>query len=212
MTRFGLVALVLAAGEMTGCAPDGDAGPDDPTAGTVASAPTDTTPVPDSPAAAPTTVVDGQGTTTSIPPAIPTVPEADSVVAVIAEHPDITVIAELVEVFVGTGQGSVFTQARGLTVLAPTDEAMGGLGDESLLMLTDDPDALARWMASHIAIGAVTVDEPDGGVVLNAAGQSLPVDRAGDVLRIGDDEVVDADLAAGNGVVHVIAGVVEPVS
>jgi uncharacterized surface protein with fasciclin (FAS1) repeats len=216
VTRLGLAALMLAVAALAGCASDGDADRDNPTptsAPATTATPADTSLQTGSTVAAPTTTETGATTTTSVQPVIPTVPAADSVIAVIAEQPDLTILGELVESFVATGQGSVFTQARGLIVLAPTDEAMRELGEESLRALTDDPDALARWMASHVAIGAATIDELDGGgVVLNAAGQSLPVVRAGDVVRIGDNEVVEADLTAENGVVHVIAGTVVPVS
>lgn len=97
-------------------------------------------------------------------------------------------------------------------MLAPTDEAMRELGEESLRTLTDDPDALARWMAAHLAIGAATIDDLGGGVVLNAAGESLPVERTGDLVAIDGNEVVAVDLSAENGVVHAIAGTVAPVS
>lgn len=213
MTRLRRIALIFAVGAMTGCAPNGNAEPDiaTPTSARETTAiPVDTSSEPGSTVAVPMPAE--RNPTTSVAPVIPTIPQTDSVLPVIAEHPDLTIFGELVEAFVEAGQGSVFTQTRGLTVLAPTDEAMGDLGRESLRTLADDPDALARWMASHVAIGAATIDDLDGGVVLNAAGQSLSVDQAGEMLRIGDNEVVDADLTAENGVVHVIAGTVALVS
>ncbi len=213
MTRLRVIALIFAVGAMTGCAPNGTAEPDTPmptSARETSATPAATSPQPGSTVAVPTPAE--RNPTNSVAPVIPTIPQTDSVLPVIAEHPDLTIFSGLVMAFVGTGQGSVFTQTRGLTVLAPTDEAMGDLGRESLRTLADDPDALARWMASHVAIGAATIDHLDGGVVLNAAGQSLSVDRAGEMLRIGDNEVVDADLTAENGVVHVIAGTVALVS
>lgn len=71
--------------------------------------PVDTSPRPGSTVATPTTAANNPST--AIPAVIATVPAADSVLAVIAEHPDLSIFAELVDAFVGTGQGSVFTQA-----------------------------------------------------------------------------------------------------
>lgn len=92
------------------------------------------------------------------------------------------------------------------TVFAPTNDAFEAAG--TVVERLDD-DQLATTVGFHVVQGVVTSDQ----VVPGAEFETL----AGETLRIGDDGtlpggfgVVQADLTADNGIVHVVEGVLVP--
>jgi uncharacterized surface protein with fasciclin (FAS1) repeats len=100
-----------------------------------------------------------------------------------------------------------------LTVFAPTDEAFAALpeGTVESLLLPENKDQLISILTYHVVAGevpssvAVTLDE---GKTLN--GQSFQVKFRNDTLMIDDAKVVQADIEASNGVIHVIDKVLIP--
>ncbi len=101
------------------------------------------------------------------------------------------------------------------TIFAPTDEAFAKLGKDTIAALLE-PANKARLQAilkNHVVAGkvmaatAVTLDEAKtiGGTRL-----ALSFDKKSKTLHVGDAKVVAADVAAGNGVIHVIDTVLVP--
>jgi hypothetical protein len=72
------------------------------------------------------------------PTVLATVPEQDSVFAVVQARDDLSKFAELL---VAIDAPAVFQQARGLTLLAPNDAAWDAYGAEAFQALLDDPTA-----------------------------------------------------------------------
>ena len=136
------------------------------------------------------------------PRAIETVDESASVLAVIAEHPDLTTFATLVDAY---GQEQVFTQARGVTLVVPDDEAFASLGADRVEQLSTDRDAFTLFLSDHMSIGGLALDElVGGGGFTNAMARSFPVSDDGTTVTIGDASIVEADLVAENGVIHIV--------
>ncbi len=133
------------------------------------------------------------------------VSEDESVLAVIDEHPDLTRFAALVAEH---PQRNVFTQARGITVLAPSDAAFdAGLVDHDALAA--NPDAFTLFLSHHMTVGTFDLAslETAGGFT-NAMAQTLAVTPSGDGSRpmVDGSTVIRADLEADNGYVHIIDG------
>jgi uncharacterized surface protein with fasciclin (FAS1) repeats len=95
-----------------------------------------------------------------------------------------------------------------LTVFAPTDEAFAALPEGALASLLEpaNRERLRRLVAHHIVDGRVTSEDllPSPRAV-TVAGTSLAFG-----LRVGDANVVQADISCGNGVIHVIDRVLVP--
>lgn len=92
------------------------------------------------------------------------------------------------------------------TLFAPSDRAISAAG------LPSTPEALARIVTYHVVPGDFTTAFL-AGVDVNyttLAGTSLNVDGTGAGLVVNGVPVTTADLAAANGVVHVIGGVLRP--
>lgn len=101
------------------------------------------------------------------------------------------------------------------TVLAPTDEAFAALPDGTVesLLEPENIDQLKAILLYHVIDGSVmaeTVVTLDSAETLQGSPVAISVD--GDTVMINDAEVVKADVAASNGVIHVINKVLLPPS
>jgi uncharacterized surface protein with fasciclin (FAS1) repeats len=105
------------------------------------------------------------------------------------------------------------------TVFAPTDEAFGKVPAATLTGLKADKKQLASVLTYHVVPGKVMaadlkkLADKDGNVTVKTVqGSDLKIHLAGTMVHVGADNanVVSADVAASNGVIHVIDKVVLP--
>jgi uncharacterized surface protein with fasciclin (FAS1) repeats len=96
------------------------------------------------------------------------------------------------------------------TVFAPTDEAFAKIPQADLNALLANKAKLTKVLTYHVVPGKVTAAEV---VKLDSAktveGQSVTID-ASDGVKIDGARVVQADIMASNGVIHVIDSVILP--
>ncbi len=96
------------------------------------------------------------------------------------------------------------------TVFAPTDEAFAKLPDGALEGLLKNPEALKSVLLYHVVPGKVmAADVAKLKSAKTVLGQSVAIDVSGDV-RVDNAKVVKTDVAASNGVIHVIDTVIMP--
>ena len=99
------------------------------------------------------------------------------------------------------------------TVFAPTDEAFAALpeGTVESLLQPENKDQLVEILTYHVVPGQIdAADLPDGRVqVETVQGSTLMIDTT-DGVMVDDANVVTADVAASNGVIHVIDSVLMP--
>lgn len=97
------------------------------------------------------------------------------------------------------------------TVFAPTDSAFAQLPDGALESLLADPEKLSKVLTYHVVPGKVTsadVIALDSASTVN--GKALPIDAEDGRVMIGDASVIQTDIQATNGVIHVIDAVLLP--
>ncbi|GGK40065.1 hypothetical protein GCM10011322_29090 [Salinarimonas ramus] len=113
--------------------------------------------------------------------------------------------AELVETLKGEGP---------FTVFAPTDEAFAALPEGTVenLLLPENRDQLVAVLTYHVVPGRVMSSDIAGQEVSpeTVQGGTLMVDATGDAVMVDDATVVQADIEASNGVIHVIDTVLIP--
>ncbi len=135
---------------------------------------------------------------------------AQNIVALAQDTPDLSTLvtavstAKLAETLQGTGP---------FTVFAPTNAAFSELGDDQVqsLLEPDNRDQLKSILTYHVVPGKLTAsDLSDGQKLETVAGETLTVKIDGDQVKVGDATVVQPDVEASNGVVHVIDGVLTP--
>ena len=99
------------------------------------------------------------------------------------------------------------------TVFAPTDAAFAALpaGTLDSLLMPENRDQLVDILTYHVVPGAVTSDQLAGQVmtVNSVEGSPIQID-ATDGVMVNDAHVVQADIEASNGVIHVIDTVIMP--
>jgi uncharacterized surface protein with fasciclin (FAS1) repeats len=96
------------------------------------------------------------------------------------------------------------------TVFAPTDEAFAALPAGALDSLLADPDALRAVLTYHVVAGrAEAADVVDLASVTTLQGGTLAISTENGV-QVGNAQVIAADVAAANGVIHVIDAVLLP--
>ncbi len=97
------------------------------------------------------------------------------------------------------------------TVFAPTDEAFAALPKETLDGLLADPEALAKILTYHVLAGQVmAADVSDGLTAATLAGPEVAFTIADGKPMINDANIIATDVAASNGVIHVIDKVILP--
>lgn len=99
-----------------------------------------------------------------------------------------------------------------LTVFAPTDEAFAALPSGFLDGLLEDTDLLTRVLLYHVVAGKVeATDIPPTLETATLEGDAVLLrNRGGEVTVNRQADVVAADVAASNGVIHVIDRVLVP--
>lgn len=111
--------------------------------------------------------------------------------------------AGLVETLQGSGP---------FTVFAPTDGAFAAIQkDVDELLKPENKEKLTDILTYHVVSGnAMAADLEDGQELTTVQGGKLKVSIKGDKVMINDANVTMADVAASNGVVHVIDKVLMP--
>ncbi|MFN3955749.1 MAG: fasciclin domain-containing protein [Pararhodobacter sp.] len=96
------------------------------------------------------------------------------------------------------------------TVFAPTDEAFAALPEGTVEALLGDIPTLTAILTYHVVPGAVMAgDLSDGMMAETVNGQSVTI-SLGEGVMVDGANVVAADIAASNGVIHVIDAVILP--
>jgi uncharacterized surface protein with fasciclin (FAS1) repeats len=96
------------------------------------------------------------------------------------------------------------------TVFAPTDEAFAKLPAGTVESLLNDKEKLAQILTYHVVPGRVMSSDVTTGAVPTVQGQSLNVVVDKGAVKVNQAQVVQADVTASNGVIHVIDSVVLP--
>ena len=95
------------------------------------------------------------------------------------------------------------------TVFAPTDAAFAKVPKTQLDALLADKAKLAAVLTYHVVPGKVMAKDVKAGKVKTVQGSELMLGTSGGVT-VDNAKVVKADIAADNGVIHVIDTVVLP--
>ncbi|WP_163577046.1 fasciclin domain-containing protein [Halomonas faecis] len=99
------------------------------------------------------------------------------------------------------------------TVFAPTDAAFDALPEGTLdeLLMTDNRDQLQAILTYHVVPGRImAADAMEADSATTVQGQDLRITTMNGSVMINDATVVDADIEASNGVIHVIDSVLLP--
>ncbi|MFM2077639.1 MAG: hypothetical protein RJA49_1529 [Actinomycetota bacterium] len=147
---------------------------------------------------------------TTAAPADTTMAAPGDIVAVASGNPDFSTLVAAV-----TAAGLVETlQGPGpFTVFAPTNDAFAALpaGLVDKLLLPENKDVLTKILTYHVVSGKVMAADVKPGDVPTVEGSNIAVTVEGGTVTLnGSAKVVATDVAASNGVIHVIDAVIVP--
>ena len=104
-----------------------------------------------------------------------------------------------------------FLRGQGpFTLLAPTDDAFAALDQDVLNKLLADQERLNDLLRYHVLRGRYTFVDLEGiSTVTTLEGSELQVD-AEDGVRLDEASVVESDIEADNGIIHVLDQIMLP--
>lgn len=140
----------------------------------------------------------------------PTTEPTVNIAQLLSDDPQFSTLATALT---ATGLDETLASDEVFTLFAPTDDAFAALEDGVLEALLNDPDTLTGLLLNHVvegsAIDSMTIiAAADGSTILPADGPPLDISLVMDDLQISGVSVVEADLAATNGIVHAIDAVI----
>ena len=137
-------------------------------------------------------------------------PESKNIAQIATGDGRFTILAAAIE---AAGLTSAITGDDALTVFAPTDEAFRKLPQGTIehLLKPENRDQLVGILTYHVVPGRVYAREAVGAQrATTLQGGDVRVDIANGRLTVNDAGVVNSDIEASNGVIHVIDTVILP--
>jgi uncharacterized surface protein with fasciclin (FAS1) repeats len=138
----------------------------------------------------------------------------ETIVDVAVATPDLSTLVTAVQT---AGLAETLAGEGPFTVFAPTNDAFAAIPEENLDAILADKELLTQILTYHVVSGeypaSAVAELPDvatGAAVPTVEGQDVTIvaDAAG--VRVNDANVIQADVEASNGVVHVIDAVLLP--
>jgi uncharacterized surface protein with fasciclin (FAS1) repeats len=141
-------------------------------------------------------------------PAASTPASPGTIVDVAAANPD---FSTLVAAVTAAGLAETLSSDGPFTVFAPTNEAFAKLpaGLVDKLLLPANKDVLVKILTYHVLASKVMAADVKDGKVATVEGSQLTLDTMNGV-KVDGATVTTADVAASNGVIHVIDTVLVP--
>jgi uncharacterized surface protein with fasciclin (FAS1) repeats len=135
---------------------------------------------------------------------------AETIVSIASANPDLSTLVKAVK---AAGRAEMLSSEGPFTVFAPTNEAFSALPEGALddLLKPENKQQLANVLAFHVVEGStMAADLQDGQMIETVQGDQLEVTIDGETVMIIGAEVIQPDVEASNGVVHVIGEVLMP--
>ncbi len=109
-----------------------------------------------------------------------------------------------------TGLTDTLKGAEPFTVFAPSNEAFAKVPAKTMDALANDPAKLKAVLTYHLVPGKVMAADVKNGNSKTVNGANVALSRAGDFVTVEEALVQTPDIAATNGVVHIVDSVLLP--
>lgn len=147
----------------------------------------------------------------SKPAAAATVPSTTSIAGIVKSGATFSILAKAIE---AAGLTETLGGKGSYTVFAPTDEAFTKLPKGSLdkLLLPENKEKLRSLLLYHVIAGDFLSSSLKDEKIKAVNGELLEIDVDGKKVEVEDSKVVNADVKADNGTIHVVDKVLVPKS
>ena len=134
-------------------------------------------------------------------------PPAANVVELAARTPSLSTLNQLIA---DAGLADTLRGAGPFTVFAPNNDAFKAVPAKTMADLASNKALLVSVLTYHVLPGKVAAADIKAGNAKTVQGANLALAKAGSFVTVEDAVVQQADLAAPNGVVHIIDRVLMP--
>lgn len=136
-----------------------------------------------------------------------TLPAPTTIPETAARNPQLSTLSKLIA---DAGLADTLRGPGPYTVFAPSDAAFAALPQQTRDELARDKERLKAVLTYHVLAGRVASMEAHNGQARTVQGSSVAIARAGSFVTVDEAVVQTPDIAATNGVVHVIDRVLLP--
>ena len=134
-------------------------------------------------------------------------PAPSTIADTTARTPQLSTLNRLI---VEAGLGDTLRSQGPFTVFAPSDDAFKAVPAKTLAELGSDKALLMSVLTYHVVPGKTMAADVKNANTKTVNGANLALAKAGAMVTVEEAVVVQADVAASNGVVHVIDRVLLP--
>ena len=130
-----------------------------------------------------------------------------SVAAAVAADPQLSTLNGLI---VKAGLSDTLKTGGPYTMFAPANAAFAKVPAKTMDELAKDPAKLKAVLNYHLVPAKVLAADVKNGITKSVSGANLALSKSGDYVTVEDAMVQTADIAATNGVVHIVDAVLMP--
>lgn len=133
---------------------------------------------------------------------------APTLAEVLQQREDLSTFTDLLD---RTGLLAEVAEPGSFTLFVPTDAAFDALDEDAFAELQRQPGSIELFLRNHISLGGSSATAlARMGTFTNVVGFQYFIHREGDRLYVNEARVLERDLEASNGYVHVIDAVLLP--
>ncbi len=148
-------------------------------------------------------------TATTDPSAAPMATEGETIIEVATANGSFDTLVSAIQ---AVGLAETLSGEGPYTVFAPTDEAFAALPEGTLdkLLLPENEEVLTQILTYHVVSGNIPSSDVTTGAVPSLEGADLDVTADAGSVTVNGATVIQPDVMASNGVIHVIDQVLVP--
>jgi uncharacterized surface protein with fasciclin (FAS1) repeats len=135
------------------------------------------------------------------------VPTPQPVAATIAATPELSTLSSLIS---KAGLTNTLNGTGNFTVFAPSNDAFKAVPSKTMDALAANPAQLTEVLTYHVLAAKAMSQDVKDGPVKTVQGGNIALAKAGTFVTVEDAVVQTADIAASNGVVHIVDRVLMP--
>jgi uncharacterized surface protein with fasciclin (FAS1) repeats len=136
-----------------------------------------------------------------------TVGAPPSITDILASSPELSTLSQLVR---QAGLNDTLNGEGPFTLFAPSNEAFKAVPAKTMAALGNDPAALKAVLSYHVVPSRLSASAITTGEIKSVEGSALATAHAGAYVTVGDALVTRADIAARNGIIHIVDRVQMP--
>lgn len=130
-----------------------------------------------------------------------------SVADTAARTPQLSTLSKLIS---DAGLTETLRGAGPYTVFAPSDDAFKAVPAKTMAELAANKELLASVLSYHVVAGKIMAADVKNASTKTVQGANVALAKSGTFVTVEDAMVTQADVPAGNGVVHIIDRVLMP--